>query len=217
MQTHTPASGTSQAEFTAPVPEKLYQKVKNESYWDQLEAKLLFGQIGLDEENLYETIEKRIERLSQAAHSAMGWKTVLDNFDSQDLCMTYEIFNICLKSQFVSTALMRALTPMSRGGKWDDHIIVLIDSLKEVGLEERNPKTVQIWHHEFLLNKECFLNPDILCKYRKAPLPPVLEQNPELRRHAERFPKTEFCKLEFPPNMVFWSQLTKPYPLLTGF
>jgi hypothetical protein len=123
--------------------------VKNESYWDQSEAKLVFGQSGLDEENVYETVEKRIERLSQAAHSAMGWKTVLDDFDSQDLCMTYEIFNICLKSQSVSTTLMHALTHMPNGGKWDDRIKCLIDSLKVVGFEKRNPETVHIWHHEF--------------------------------------------------------------------
>ncbi len=169
--------------------------MKNESYWDQSEAKLLFGQIGLDEENVYETIEKRIERLSQAAHSPMGWKTVLDDFDSQDLCTTYEIFNIRLKSQFVATALMHALTHMPSGRKWDDCIKFSIDSLKEVGFEKRNPETVRIWHREFRLNKECFLNPAILRKYRKAPLPPLLEQNPELRERLINYCKEKLSDL----------------------
>jgi hypothetical protein len=74
----------------------------------------------------------------------MGWKTVLDNFYSQDLCTTYETFNIHLKSQFVATALMHALTHMPSGGKWDDCINVLINSLKAVGFEKRNPETVHI-------------------------------------------------------------------------
>jgi hypothetical protein len=66
----------------------------------------------------------------------MGWKSVLHDFDAQDLCLTYEIFTIQLKSHFVAMALRHALAHMPSGRTWEDCTNFVIQSLGQVGIKK---------------------------------------------------------------------------------
>jgi hypothetical protein len=55
---------------------------------------LLFGEVGANEHDVFETVQKRIKQLTQAANSPMGWKSVFDDFEAQDLCLIYKVFTI---------------------------------------------------------------------------------------------------------------------------
>ena len=62
-------------------------------------------------------VEERIERLKQPPAGAHGWKLVVDNFDANELCSASDVFNIQMKSKYMSLLLCFALEEMN-GWKW---------------------------------------------------------------------------------------------------
>jgi hypothetical protein len=84
------------------------QAILNQSWWDTGDAILYFGAI--DGEVLpNEAVVEIIAKLQQGYTAAAGWKLVIDDFDQQDSCLPYKIFNFQLKCRYVSLALRYAL------------------------------------------------------------------------------------------------------------
>ena len=61
-------------------------------------------------------VKERIERLKQPSAGAHGWKLVVDDFDANELCSATDIFNIQMKSKYVSLSLAEM-----NAWKWQDY------------------------------------------------------------------------------------------------
>jgi hypothetical protein len=81
------------------------QAILNQSWWyTGDDAIRYFGAI--DGEVLpNEYVVEIIAKLQQGYTAAAGWKLVIDDFDQQDLCLPYKIFNFQLKCRYISLAL----------------------------------------------------------------------------------------------------------------
>lgn len=88
--------------------------ILQKTYWDSLEAMKLFKELQGEKTNectneeddlVMAVIERRIGRLSKGIGMASGWKLVLDDFDQNDLCSAYNIFNVQLKCRYIAFAL----------------------------------------------------------------------------------------------------------------
>jgi hypothetical protein len=128
-------------------------------------------------------VEGRTERLKNGFTSAHGWKTVLDDFDAADICAPNDIFNIQIKCKHVSLALRVAMGDMP-GSTWmdccADHAVKELERVEgftHIG----HARTAQQWHLSFHQNNESFLNPKFHTR-GKAMLPPLREQNPDLKK-----------------------------------
>jgi hypothetical protein len=91
-------------------PSRRATEIANESYWESPEAHALFCEIkkGVevgDESELMlprDCHKKRIERLKQPSAGAHGWKLVVDDLDANELCSASDVFNIQMKSKYMS-------------------------------------------------------------------------------------------------------------------
>ena len=105
-------------------------------------------------------VEERIERLKQPSAGAHAWKLVVDDFDANELCSASDIFNIQMKSRYMSLSLRFALEEMN-AWKWRD---CCDEAVKELNRLEghryiTSGKTVMNWHHAFRNHNESFINP----------------------------------------------------------
>jgi hypothetical protein len=57
--------------------------------------------------------------LKQPLAGVHGWKLVVDDFDANELCSASDVFNIQMKSKYMSLSLRFPLEEMN-AGKWRD-------------------------------------------------------------------------------------------------
>jgi hypothetical protein len=129
-----------------------------------------------------EHVEERIERLKQGFSSPQGWKLVLD--DTRDICTWHDTHGIQMKCKHLSLALHDALQDMGAGHTWEQccqDAITNMSNFKELN-HVTSPRAIMTWHMQFRANDECFLNPKFHTRNGEAALPPLLEQNPELKQ-----------------------------------
>jgi hypothetical protein len=104
-------------------PNPAARAIASQSWWESPEAHALFSDVkrskGDNGDSLFprEYVEARTERLKKGHTTAHGWKTVLDDFDANDICTPSDIFNIQMKCKYVSLALRIATEDMP-GSKW---------------------------------------------------------------------------------------------------
>jgi hypothetical protein len=119
-------------EIATPVLENIRESeaIQNQTWWDSPEAGKLFGEMvrqSSEEEeemvrqfteteltklNIREMIEKRIKGLRKGYSTSDGWRNTLDDFDSQNLCSSRDVFNIQMKCRYLVVALQVALDDM---------------------------------------------------------------------------------------------------------
>ena len=171
------------------------------SWWDSTNAFSLFGERQEDDEdedanddedawNLKATVRKRIERLRRGHTTVGGWKLTLDDFDTRDICSANDIFNIQMKCKYLCVALGLALErmPLQTWRQCCNDAVIRVNDWE--GHEHiKNGETVRIWHFDFRASKECFRNPNVYKRNGKAPLPPMLDRNPDFARSVIKFAK----------------------------
>jgi hypothetical protein len=59
----------------------------------------------------------------------------------------------------------------------------------------KNGETARMWHFDFRASKECFRNPNVCKRNGKAPLPPMLDRNPDFARSVIKFAKRNLNEL----------------------
>jgi hypothetical protein len=128
-------------------------------------------------------VEERIERLKQPSAGAHGWKLVVDDFDANELCPATDIFNIQMKSKYMSISLRFALVEMN-AWKWQD---CCDEAVKELNRLEGHQyitsgKTVMNWHHAFRNHNESFILS--MRRVRDATMSMVMKNL--IQRHTER-------------------------------
>jgi hypothetical protein len=69
------------------------QAILNQSWWDTGDAIRYFGAIDGEVLPNEAGVGERIAKLQQGYTAASRWKLLIDDFDQQDLCSPYEIFN----------------------------------------------------------------------------------------------------------------------------
>jgi hypothetical protein len=91
-------------------------------------------------------------RSQQPSAGAHGWKLVVDDFNANELCSATDIFNIQMKSKYMSLSLRFALVEMN-AWKWRDCCNEAVKELKRLEGHRyiTSGKTVMIWHHAFRL------------------------------------------------------------------
>ncbi len=106
-------------------PNQVARAVISQSWWESSEAHTLFchvqRNIGENGDYLFqqEYVETRIERLKNGFATAHRWKLVVDDFDAYELCSASDVFNIQMKSKYMSLSLRFPLAEMN-AGKWRD-------------------------------------------------------------------------------------------------
>jgi hypothetical protein len=170
-------------------------EIANESYWESPEAHALFCEIkkgvGVgDESDLMpprHCVEERIERLKQPSAGVHGWKLVVDDFDTNELCSASDVFNIQMKSKYMSLSLRFALEEMN-AWKWRDCCNEEVKQLNRLEGHQyiTSGKTIMNWHHSFRNHHESFRNPRF-DSHGKVKLPPLLERNPEFKMSFVRY------------------------------
>jgi hypothetical protein len=126
-------------------------------------------------------VETRIERWKQGFTMADGLKPVFQDFNARVLCTPNVIFSLQMKCKYVSLPLCIALEDMP-GIRWMQCCEWAIQEFGQVEGHDHigSPKMAQQWHLTFRQNNESFLNPKFLT-HGKVILPPLLDQNPELK------------------------------------
>ena len=82
-------------------------------------------------------VKERIERLKQPSAGAHGWKLVVNNFNANELCSASDVFNIQMKSKYMSLSLRFALEEMN-ARKWRDYCDEAVKQLKVRGTQVHN-------------------------------------------------------------------------------
>ena len=166
------------------------------TYWDSPEAKKLFGILNSDVEDLQEMILDRINRLQQCYHTSDGWKTTLDDLDSQNVCTRHDIFVLTMKCRYLSYALRLALDHMPTM-TWMDCCEEALNKINEIDGNKytKSARTIQRWHLEFRMCGECFPNPRVRRRGRAAMLPPMLDSNPDLKEYLVTYAKENLSNL----------------------
>jgi hypothetical protein len=108
-------------------PSPRAREIANESYWELPEAHALFCEIkngvGVGDESDVmiprDCVQERIERLKQPSAGAHDWNLVVNDFDANELCSATDIFNIQMKSKYMSLSLRFELVEMN-AWKWRD-------------------------------------------------------------------------------------------------
>jgi hypothetical protein len=182
-------------------PNQAARAVISQSWWESPEAHTLFCDVkrstGENGDYLFprEYVETRIERLKNGFATAHGWKYIVDDFDAKEICTPNDIFNIQMKCKYVSLALRIALEDMP-ARKWME---CCERAVKELGRIEghdhiRSPRTVQQWHLAFRQHNETIRNPKFHT-HGKVMLPPLLEQNPDLKKSLLQYATSNLNEL----------------------
>ncbi len=130
----------------------------NKSYWESPEVHTLFCElkngVGVGDESDVmlppDCVKEKIEQLKQPSAGAHGWKVVVDDFNANELCLATDIFNIQMKSKYMSLSLRFAMVEMN-AWKWQDCCDEAVKQLNRLEGHQyiTSGKTVMNWHHAF--------------------------------------------------------------------
>ena len=193
--TNTPVVATPPTQIAVTPPEATRHRhdsvIWTDTYWESPEAIRLFcTSTNIENDSALPVVQKRIERFQRGFTQPDGWKLVLDDFDQNNLCTSFDIFNIQMKCRYVVMALRLAEKEMPRL-TWKQCCHRAVEQVN--GFEGhqyiRNLETVRIWHHTIRESNDCFPNPQIVRRGAAPRLPPLLENNPDLKegllKHAK--------------------------------
>ena len=165
-------------------------EILNQDFFDSPEANILFGMIcnttTEEDVSVRTTIERRINKLTEAFSTPDGWKCVLEDRDASQTCTPFQIYNIQMKCRYIAIALRVALRKMGQGAggvTWLECCQQAMHTVNEFNNTTyiKFHRTIQQWHLIYRRNYECFPNPNTHKKDGKATLPRLLEENPDLK------------------------------------
>ena len=169
---------------------------ENMDVWNSEEGIQWFGIVEpSDNENddIKAVIKTRIERLKVAYQTPGGYKTVIEDADSNHYYSENDIFQLTWSCRYVVKALEIALEKMGMPNNWtwEDCCKAAVKQINDFeGWTKKsligNYRTVQRWHLAFRKNNECFLNKHS-SKKGSTVLPPLLDTYPEAKEAIIKF------------------------------
>ena len=157
---------------------------------------------------LTEHITTQIEKLQDANMLVDGWRQILDDKDSDDVCTLYHITSICYKCTYLAMVLSLALQHYELVDNFRSIIQMDIDAVNKVHLanlisvRKRNKSNYVIhdttavfeWFREFRIN-DCFMNPAKGLKNRKLALPRLINDDPDILKSMINFCRENISNL----------------------
>ena len=192
VSTPLPPPSTTAESDAAPSPPAnvAANEILNQDFFDSPEANILFGIIGVTTEeedvSVRTTIERRINKLTEAFSTPDGWKCILEDRDACQTCTPFQIYNVQMKCRYIAIALRVALRKMGQGAggvTWLECCRQAMDTVNEFNNNTyiKFHRTIQQWHLMYRRNSECFPNPNTHKREGKVTLPRLLEENPDLK------------------------------------
>ena len=200
--------------------------ISNPTWWDSPEAHKLFGEMVRQEEDtvyqqnevgltilsVRQTVEKRIKQLRKGYTTSDGWRNVIDDFDSQSMCSSQDIFDVQMKCRYLVVALQVALYDMP-SCTWVEccKAAVAIVNKREEHEHIVNGETARIWHLAFRNNNEAlFRNPNTFRQHGKLPLPPLLDANPDFTQSLIAYCKQNLNDLSAKRVLTYLHMIALP-------
>ena len=84
-----------------------------ETWWSSPEASSLFGKTKAEQGEAKKHAQERAQRLIAAYASGEGWRMIVKDNDSNDLCTPHDIFKLQMQAKYISLSLRIALKSMS--------------------------------------------------------------------------------------------------------
>jgi hypothetical protein len=158
---------TTTAELDPPPPPTTNvaaNEILNQDFFELPEANCLFGMIGVTTEedvSVRTTIIERINKLTEGFSTPNGWKCVLEDRDSCNTCLAFQIYNIQIKCWYIAIALRIALRKMGQGAggvTWLECCREAMQTVNEFNKLTyiRYHQMIQQWHLIYRRNFECF-------------------------------------------------------------
>ena len=176
-------------------------EIMEESYWESPEAFKLFGLRNEDrnyvseEDSVLADVHERKEELTCDFGTAIGWKNVLEDLDTDDICSQHDVFVVQNKCRYVAVALSHAMKDMPNR-TWKQCCKDAINTLSNVGVDYiKNPETVRLWHQEFRNGSNKYNNPAKHRRDGRPPLPRLLYYNQDLKEALQSFCKSNLNEL----------------------
>ena len=122
---------------------------------------------------------------------------MLDDLDKDNLCTECDIHGIRLRAQYLSCAYRFAIQNMTKWS-WQQCCQAAIDSYNKLSgvAFVKNAETIMEWNMVLRASESaCFANPARMRAGRKPDLPPLLENNPDLKEGLLSYCKTHLDTL----------------------
>jgi hypothetical protein len=208
--------------------DKLSDKIKDQSKWHSPEALSLFvrgtnttvhqkRKKRKDKQIEYNTnkidvkkhVVNQIQILRKAYLTLNGWRCIIDDCDTDDVCTAFDIFTIRLKAKYLAVTLSLALSLYETTKNFLD---ICQTAINKIDLLEYNdcapspndenklaqissPRTIMDWLRVFRTSN-CFPNPSVIRKgHWKNKLPPIFYHNPDLYNSFVNFAKSNLQSL----------------------
>jgi hypothetical protein len=158
-------------------------QISKETKWHSLEAVSLFvsgpkTRLGTKEKNMEtvdvkQHVQSQISILRAAYLSVDGWKNIVNDGDTANLCSAFDIFVIWLKARYLSITLTQALSDYEDTKNFIDICAKAIQKNDDIDFDGNlingddetkgiicitSPRTVMQWLHNFR-SDSCFPNP----------------------------------------------------------
>jgi hypothetical protein len=162
------------------------EDVMSFSYWSSGEAHKLFGSHDGEDQNVRETLEKRITVLQTVCKELEGWRNVVHGRDRDDLCSKRDIFSLKGRSMILCFAYRLAVDNMNEW-TWEQCCIEACSQLNKIGIvQATHHRTVQDWNVEFRKDS-AFLHPNNIVRCGKRPQPLLFLKYPQVKQEITSF------------------------------